>query len=50
MTNNDILLVGPSKSGKTSIQRVVFKKLSPHESFFLPATTKVETITVENNK
>ena len=45
----DILLVGPSKSGKTSIQRVVFKKLSPHESFFLPVTTKVETFTVENN-
>jgi Ras-related GTP-binding protein C/D len=46
----DILLVGPSKSGKTSIQKVVFQKLSPHESFFLPATNKIDTFTVENNK
>lgn len=46
----DILLVGPPKSGKTSIQRVVFQKLSPHETFFLPSTTKVDTFTVENNK
>jgi Ras-related GTP-binding protein C/D len=29
---------------------VVFQKLSPHESFFLPSTTKVETFTVQNNK
>lgn len=46
----DILLVGPSKSGKTSIQRVVFQKLSPHETFFLPATQKMEQVLVENNK
>jgi len=48
--NMDILIVGPPKSGKTSLQRVIFQKLSPHESFFLPATTKVESFPVENNK
>mmetsp|Transcript_3910 Transcript_3910/g.4771 ORF Transcript_3910/g.4771 Transcript_3910/m.4771 type:complete len:194 (+) Transcript_3910:3-584(+) len=46
----DILLIGPPKSGKTSIQKVVFQKLSPHETYFLPATNKVDTFLVENNK
>eukprot|EP00461_Guttulinopsis_vulgaris_P007958 UN08008 len=35
-----ILLLGPSRSGKTSIQRVVFGKLSPHETQFLEQTTQ----------
>ena len=38
----DILLLGAQKSGKTSIQRVVFQKMSPHETFFLTPTNKVE--------
>lgn len=46
----DILLVGNTKSGKTSIQSVVFQKLSPHEAYFLPQTTKVINIPVSNNK
>lgn len=48
--NTDILLLGPTKSGKTSIQRVVFQKLSPHETYFLPSTSKIDSFTVENNK
>lgn len=33
-----ILLVGPRRVGKTSIQRVVFHKMSPHETLFLDPT------------
>lgn len=33
-----VLLVGAHRSGKTSIQRVVFHKMSPHETLFLTAT------------
>ena len=40
---SDIILMGLTKSGKTSIQRVVFQKMSPHETFFLASTQKVET-------
>ena len=39
----DIILMGMPKSGKTSIQRVVFQKMSPHETFFLVPTQQVET-------
>ena len=45
----DILMMGLPKSGKTSIQRVVFQKMSPHETFFLPSTTVVETLNYSNN-
>ena len=34
--------MGLTKSGKTSIQRVVFQKMSPHETFFLASTQQVE--------
>lgn len=37
------------KSGKTSIQKVVFQKMSPHETFFLLPTTQVEKQEVNNN-
>lgn len=30
-----ILMVGPRGAGKTSLERVVFHKLSPHETMFL---------------
>jgi Ras-related GTP-binding protein C/D len=36
-----ILITGPRRSGKTSLHRVVFHKLSPHESMFLPSTMAV---------
>jgi Ras-related GTP-binding protein C/D len=38
----DIILMGLPKSGKTSIQRVVFQKMSPHETFFLTPTPQIE--------
>uniref|UniRef100_A0A6U5FPN1 Uncharacterized protein n=2 Tax=Corethron hystrix TaxID=216773 RepID=A0A6U5FPN1_9STRA len=45
-----ILLMGPRRSGKTSIQRVVFGKMSPHETLFrLEPTQTVEINVVEHN-
>lgn len=37
------------RSGKTSIQRVVFQKMSPHETFFLTPTNKIEPQVIDNN-
>ncbi|KAJ8613370.1 hypothetical protein CTAYLR_002288 [Chrysophaeum taylorii] len=34
-----IVLMGSQRSGKTSMERVVFGKLSPHETLFVPATS-----------
>jgi Ras-related GTP-binding protein C/D len=31
--------MGPRRSGKTSIDRVIFQNMSPHETLFLEATT-----------
>ena len=45
----NICLMGMPKSGKTSISKVVFQKMSPHETFFLLPTGNVETQTVSNN-
>ena len=45
----NICLMGMPKSGKTSISKVVFQKLSPHETFFLLTTVQVETTLVSNN-
>jgi Ras-related GTP-binding protein C/D len=44
----DIILMGLSKSGKSSIKKVVFEKLSPHESVLLEPTTSIESYKVEN--
>ncbi len=44
----DIILMGLSKSGKTSIKKVVFEKMSPHESVFLEQTQGIESYRVEN--
>jgi len=33
--------MGPRRSGKTSIQKVVFSKMSPHETLFIEPTTEV---------
>ncbi|GKZ00504.1 hypothetical protein MPSEU_001002800 [Mayamaea pseudoterrestris] len=38
-----ILLMGPRRSGKTSIQRVVFQKMSPHETLFRLEPTQQTT-------
>ena len=41
-----VLLMGPKRSGKTSIQRVVFHKMSPHETLFLESTSSLEIVPV----
>jgi Ras-related GTP-binding protein C/D len=37
------------RSGKSSIERVIFRKLSPHETLFLDSTHGVEIRLVDNN-
>jgi Ras-related GTP-binding protein C/D len=44
----DIILMGLSKCGKTSIKKVVFEKMSPHESVFLESTQTIETYKVDS--
>ena len=39
-----ILLMGPRRSGKSSIQRVVFYKMSPHETLFLESTNTLGSL------
>ena len=36
-----ILLMGLKRSGKSSIQKVVFEKLSPHSTLLLDATNEI---------
>ena len=36
-----ILLMGLRRSGKSSIQKVVFHKMSPNETLFLESTNKI---------
>jgi len=44
-----VLLMGPRRGGKTSIQRVVFHKMSPHETLFrLEATQGLERAVVDH--
>ncbi len=45
-----IIMMGPRRGGKTSIQRVVFHKMSPHETLFrLEATQSLERSVVDLN-
>jgi len=44
-----ILLMGPRRSGKSSIQRVVFHKMSPHETLFLESTNSLDVKYIANN-
>eukprot|EP00184_Porphyridium_aerugineum_P007650 CAMPEP_0184698680 /NCGR_PEP_ID=MMETSP0313-20130426/5209_1 /TAXON_ID=2792 /ORGANISM="Porphyridium aerugineum, Strain SAG 1380-2" /LENGTH=531 /DNA_ID=CAMNT_0027157651 /DNA_START=87 /DNA_END=1682 /DNA_ORIENTATION=- len=44
-----ILMAGLPRSGKTSIQSVIFHKVSPHETLFLESTIKVVKDEVENS-
>jgi Ras-related GTP-binding protein C/D len=44
-----VLLMGPRRCGKTSIQRVVFYKMSPHETLFLESTNQLDIKYVANN-
>eukprot|EP00946_MAST-07B_sp_MAST-7B-sp1_P001052 g1052.t1 len=41
--------MGPRRSGKSSIQRVVFYKMSPHETLFLESTNTLDVKYVANN-
>lgn len=40
--------MGTSKCGKTSIKKVVFEKMSPHESVFLETSQSIETYKVDS--
>eukprot|EP01012_Entosiphon_sulcatum_P029766 TRINITY_DN3640_c0_g1_i1.p1 TRINITY_DN3640_c0_g1~~TRINITY_DN3640_c0_g1_i1.p1 ORF type:complete len:357 (+),score=96.82 TRINITY_DN3640_c0_g1_i1:28-1098(+) len=44
-----ILLMGLRRSGKSSIQKVVFQKMSPHETLFLESSVKLAKHDVSNN-
>jgi hypothetical protein len=44
-----IMCMGPRRSGKSSIERVVFHKMSPHETLFLESTTQVDIKLIANN-
>ena len=44
----DVVIMGTSKSGKTSIKKVVFEKMSPHETVFLETSQVIETYKLEN--
>lgn len=44
-----ILLMGKKKSGKSSIQKVVFHKMSPNETLFLESTSKLVKNDISNS-
>merc|ERR1719340_466114 len=44
-----ILLMGPRRSGKSSIQKVVFHKMSPNETLFLESTNKIMKDDISNS-
>merc|ERR1711988_1203484 len=44
-----VLLCGPHRGGKTSIVKVVFAKMSPHETLFFETTPKVDVTPVARN-
>lgn len=44
-----IAIMGNKKSGKTSIARVVFQKMSVNETWFIESTNRVEVIPIQNN-
>mmetsp|Transcript_37320 Transcript_37320/g.38724 ORF Transcript_37320/g.38724 Transcript_37320/m.38724 type:complete len:338 (+) Transcript_37320:20-1033(+) len=46
--NIDIILAGQSKVGKSSIKKVVFEKMSPHESVYLETCSSIESYTLDN--
>ena len=44
-----ILFMGPRRSGKSSIEQVIFHKMSPHETLFLDTTNTVDVHLIANN-
>lgn len=45
-----ILLMGLRRSGKSSIQKVVFHKMSPNETLFLESTNKIIKDDINNSR
>mmetsp|Transcript_24424 Transcript_24424/g.35891 ORF Transcript_24424/g.35891 Transcript_24424/m.35891 type:complete len:351 (+) Transcript_24424:159-1211(+) len=45
-----ILFMGPRRSGKTSIDRVIFQNMSPHETLFLEATNSCDINNTLSNR
>jgi Ras-related GTP-binding protein C/D len=45
-----ILLFGLRRSGKSSIQKVVFHKMSPNETLFLESTNKIVKEDINNSR
>merc|ERR1719391_939404 len=41
--------MGPRRSGKSSIQKVVFHKMSPNETLFLESTNKIQKDDISNS-
>eukprot|EP01112_Ceratiomyxa_fruticulosa_P003308 TRINITY_DN1367_c0_g1_i4.p3 TRINITY_DN1367_c0_g1~~TRINITY_DN1367_c0_g1_i4.p3 ORF type:complete len:332 (+),score=79.12 TRINITY_DN1367_c0_g1_i4:30-1025(+) len=48
-TKPRILLMGLRRSGKSSIQKVVFHKMSPNETLLLESTSKIEKNDISNS-
>ncbi|TKA75599.1 hypothetical protein B0A55_06345 [Friedmanniomyces simplex] len=46
--NPRLLFMGLRKSGKTSVQKVVFQKMSPADTLFLEPTTHIETDSLQS--
>eukprot|EP01032_Pedospumella_encystans_P031021 gene31021-35009_t len=44
-----IVFTGPRRAGKSSIERVIFHKMSPHETLFLESTHNVDIHLIANN-
>mmetsp|Transcript_109740 Transcript_109740/g.310459 ORF Transcript_109740/g.310459 Transcript_109740/m.310459 type:complete len:330 (+) Transcript_109740:90-1079(+) len=44
-----VILCGKGRGGKTSILKVVFQKMSPHETLWLERTPKVEVVSIDRN-
>ena len=45
----NILLMGARRCGKSSLHRVVFHKMSPHETLFIENTTSLDIKYIANN-
>lgn len=45
-----ILLMGLHRSGKSSIQKVVFHKMSPSDTLFLESTNKIVKDDINSNR
>ncbi|KAK4632385.1 GTP-binding protein gtr2 [Fulvia fulva] len=46
--NPKLLFMGLRRSGKSSVQKVIFEKFSPAETLFLDPTTKIETAKMDS--